>query len=91
MTGPAPYSAHDIEAIIAILVVVTAACAVFFRRASRRRPQPAPRSRIYLPSARYGPQPGSEVPAMCRHCRKRPAEYRGECARCLSDWECLPG
>lgn len=90
MTGPVLPSGHDIEAVIAILVVVTAVCAVFFRRASRRRPQPAPRSRVYLPASRYGSQPGSEVAAMCRHCKARPAEYRGECGICLTRWECRP-
>lgn len=90
MTGPAAYSAADVEVIIGIIVAVTVAFAVLVKRASRRRPQPARRNRAYLPASRYGPQPGSEVPATCRCCRKRPAEYDGECAKCLSYWECLP-
>lgn len=85
---PPPTQAVIAAAICALLV---AGWIVLLARASRRRPQPARRERVYYPSSHYGRVPGSQVCLMCRCCGKRPAETRdGECGICLSYWECRP-
>lgn len=54
MTGPGPYTAHDVEAIIVILIAVTVLAAALMKRATRPRRSVAPTSRRGKVKVRIG-------------------------------------